>query len=201
MRLLRPKTAAVIFALCLYAMSPSSPAVAAHPAVAYRYFVVSKEMGRESESSGMRVVGPELFAGETSQDIPWSAFAERIPWPFKGIDGGSADAIFTMTDESTPPAVSIMRLRSEGEPTIGQRRCSVFSLSIHGGSDEGGDFSGDFRRASLEGKGRAMICPGESLPRALHYEIERRVAPALWEMRSKDEAIVSRIDAAWAAMP
>ena len=201
MRVHFTKALAAIIALLLYAISPSSPAVAAHPAGAYQYFVVSKEMGRESELSGMRVVGPELLAGETSQEISWSALAQRMPWPFKEVDGGSADAIFKMTDESTPSAVFVMRLRSEGEPTIGQRRCNSFSLSIHGGSDEGGDFSGDFRRVSLEGKGRALMCPGESLPRALHYEIERRVAPALWEIRSKDEAIVSRIDAAWAAMP
>ncbi len=149
----------------------------------------------------MRRIGPELMAGETSQDIPWSALAQRIPWPFKEIDEKSADAIFTMTDESAPPAASMMSLRAEGESAMGQTRCRVFSLSIHGGSDEEENFPGDSRGASLEGKGRAMICPGESLPRALYYEIERRVASALWEMKSKDEAIVSRIDAAWAALP
>lgn len=201
MRLSRSMASAAILSLSLYATLSSSPVAAANPACAYRYFVVSKELGRESESSGVRTTGPELLAGEALQEIPWSALAQRMPWPFKEIDEGPADAIFTMTGESAPPAASIMSLRAEGESTIGQRRCGIFSLLIHGGSDEQGDFSGNARRASLEGKGRAMICPGESLPRALYYEIERRIAPALWEMKSKDEAIVSHVEAAWAALP
>ncbi len=201
MRFYFTTTLAAIIALLLYAIFPSSPAAAAHPIGAYQYFAVSKDLGREIESSGMKRIGPGLMAGETSQEIPWSAFAQRMPWPFKGIDGGAADAIFTMTGESVPPTASMMSLRVEGESAVGQTRCRVFSLSIHGGSDEEESFPGVSRRVSLEGKGRALMCPGESLPRALHYEIERRVAPALWEMRSKDEANVSRIDAAWAAMP
>lgn len=167
----------------------------------YKFFVISNEAGVVGESNGILRMDSASIKPADFSELKWSEIPQRILWPFGEVTGEYAEAQVVFSDESTSSITSFMKLYSDDKTDLDGADCAVYSITIEGRSGDEQDSVAFHSNAFIKGNGRALVCARELLPRAINYSIERKVIPALWEIKSSEMNMVSRVDMAWSAVP
>jgi len=155
---------------------------------------LSSSLDGQGKNLVRRVIhDPRAQAGAEAK-IQWGELRERIFWP------AGADSILSISDPALPAVGALMKVSpGPGGGEMKGLQCRTHAVEITGAMQ--GDAQESVRSISISGKGEALVCDGERLPRAASMRISRIVVPALWKARRPDEAINEKIEVAWARLP
>jgi hypothetical protein len=139
--------------------------------------------------------------------IAWDDFAKTIVWPMPPSAEGESSGVFVVVDAALPAVRVEMHLKRREQPPMRGTQCHAVDVSIGGAvapEDAGAEAAESLqsvRDISIAGEGEALLCGGETVPRAAALHLVRKVRPALWQRAALQEVRTSDIDVAWAALP